>query len=118
MQFYACACISATLAQYNPMLRVYVHHALRNACATIRPKCAPGDDCRLSGGRFAQQVPIASVVCLAAYIALTAALACYAKDKGAFITARQRVGQTIRVGQTCDTASMPTVATSAQRCPS
>ena len=33
---------------------------------------------------------------LAAHIAHTAVLVCYAKDKGAFITARQRVGQTIK----------------------
>ena len=124
---YVCMYVYPQLAQCNSMLvhvypqhlhntilclRVYVHHALCNACATMRPKCAPGDDCGLSGGRFTQQVPIASVVCLAAYIALTTALARYAKDKGAFITARQRVGQT------CDTASMHTVTTSAQRCPS
>ena len=55
----------------------------------MRPNCAPGDDCGLSGGRFTQQVPIASVGHLAVYIALTAALVRYAKDKGAFITARQ-----------------------------
>ena len=75
--------------------RVYICHALRNACATTRPKCAPGDNCGLSGDKFAQQVPIASVGSLAAYVALTAALARYAKDTGAFITAKQRVGQTI-----------------------
>ena len=34
--------------------------------------------------------------CLAAYVALTAALVRYAKDKRAFITARQRVRQTIK----------------------
>ena len=54
-----------------------------------------GNDCGLTGGQFAQQVLIASVSSLAAYIARTAALARYAKDKGAFITAKQRVGQTI-----------------------
>ena len=72
MQFYACVCISATLVQYNPML-VYVYPSrLHNACTTTRSKCAPGDNCGLSGGRFAQQVPIASY--LTAYIGLTAAL--------------------------------------------
>ena len=54
-----------------------------------------GDDCGLSGGRFTQQVTIATFG-LAAYIALTAALVRYAKDKGAIIIARQRVGQTIK----------------------
>ena len=98
MQFYACVCMSVML------------------CAMLaqqRGQNLPrgGDDCGLSGGRFAQQVTIASAGRLVAYIALTAALARYAKDKGAFITTRQRLGQTIK-----DTASMHTDATSAWRC--
>ena len=97
MQFYACVCMSVML------------------CAMLarqRGQNVPrGDNCGLSGNRFAQKVTIASVGRLAAHIAFTAALAHYAKDKGAFITARQRLGQTIK-----DTASMHTDATSAWRC--
>ena len=82
MQFYARVCISVTFAQ-----------CLRNN----EVKCAPG-------GRLQavwRQVCTASANCklfgrLAAYIALTAALMRYAKDKGAFISIRQRVGQTIK----------------------
>ena len=97
MQFYACVCISTTLVQYNPMFVHVYPLCLCNACTTTKPKCAPwGDDCGLSGGRFAQQATIASFGGLAAYIALTAALVCYAKDKRAFITTRQRVEQTIK----------------------
>ena len=74
--------------------------------------------CGLSVERVAQQEPIASY--LAAWLltqsALNAALVRYAKDKGAFITVRQRVGQTIL--RICDTANMHMDATSAQRCPS
>ena len=73
------------LAQYNPML-VYVYPSCLRNEAKMRPG---GDDCGMSGGRFAQQVTIASFGPLAAHIALTAALVRYAKDKGAFITARQ-----------------------------
>ena len=52
IDFYACVCVSAMLAQYNPVLaRVYPLH-LCNACATTRPKRAR-DNCGLSGGRFA-----------------------------------------------------------------
>ena len=72
---------------------LYSRMYIRHACAMLaqqRGKNAPrGDDCGLSGGRFAQQMTIASFGCLAAYVALTAALVRYAKDKGAFITARQ-----------------------------
>ena len=35
-------CISATLVQYNPMLVHVYSLRLRNACATMRPKCASG----------------------------------------------------------------------------
>ena len=82
IQSYARACISVMLAQ-----------CLHNNKAKMRPV---GDNCGLSGGRFAQQATIASFGGLAAYIALTAALVCYAKDKRAFITTRQRVEQTIK----------------------
>ena len=71
MQFYACACISVMLC---------------TMLAQQRGQNVPrGDNCGLSGGRFAQQVTIASAGRLAVYIALTAALAHHAKDKGAFI---------------------------------
>ena len=90
-------CISTTLAQYNPMFAHVYPSRLCNACTATRPKCAPG------GRLWAvwSQVCTASADCklfghLADYIALTAALAHYAMDKGAFITARQRVGQTIK----------------------
>ena len=56
------------LAQYNPMLAYVYPSRLHNACTTTRPKCARGDDCGLSGGRFAQQETIASVGHLAARI--------------------------------------------------
>ena len=75
MQFYAPVCKSITLRQC-----LHIDEA---------KMCPRGDDCRLSGGRFTQQVMIASFSRLAAYIALSAALVRYAKDKGAFITARQ-----------------------------
>ena len=68
----------------------------------------------MSGGRFAQQVTIASFGRLTAYVALTSALERCAKDKGTFITARQRVGQTTK---DYATKSMHTAA-SARRCPS
>ena len=42
MQFYACVCISATLAQSNPMLTYVCPSCLGNYCAIQWPKCAPG----------------------------------------------------------------------------
>ena len=44
MQFYACVCISATIAQYNPMLEYVCPSRLCNYCTIQWPKCAPGDD--------------------------------------------------------------------------
>ena len=90
-----CVCIRNACA-----IQSYVHVCISvMLCAMLAQQQGQnvprGDNCGLSGGKFAQQVPIASVGRLAAYVALTAVLARYAKDKGAFITARQRVGQTI-----------------------
>ena len=87
-----------------------IHVSVRHACARTRPKRAPG----VTGGKFAQQVTIASFGRLAAYVALTTAVVRCAKDKGTFITARQRVGQTTK---DYATKSMHTAA-SARRCPS
>ena len=44
MQFYACVCISATLAQYNPMLPYVYPSRLHNYCTIQWPKCATRDD--------------------------------------------------------------------------
>ena len=89
IQSYARVCISVTLAQclHNNETKLHL---------------GGGDNCGLSRGRFTQQVTIASFGhWLLNYIALTAALVrytkeYYTKDKGAFITARQRVGQIIK----------------------
>ena len=43
-QFYACECVFATLAQYNPMLAYVCPSRLCNYCTIQWPKCAPGDD--------------------------------------------------------------------------
>ena len=44
MQFYSCVCISATLAQYNPMFAAYVCPSrLCNYCTIQWPKCAWDD---------------------------------------------------------------------------
>ena len=77
---------------------LYVYPScLCNVFAATRPKCAPGkENYGLSGGRFTQQVTIASFGSLAAYIAVTAALVRYAKDNEGLITTTQRVGQTCK----------------------
>ena len=87
MQFYAFVCISATLAQYNSMLMYYV------LCISVTlAQCLRNNEVKMCPkGRLQsvwKQVRTASANCklfgcLAAYIALTAALVCYAKDKGA-----------------------------------
>ena len=43
MQFFACVCISATLAQYNPML-AYVCPTLVQLLRNSMAKMCPGDD--------------------------------------------------------------------------
>ena len=42
MQFYAYVCISATFAQYNPLLAYVWPSRLRNYCTIQWPKCARG----------------------------------------------------------------------------
>ena len=42
MEFYASVCISATLAQYNPMLAYVCLSRLCNYCTILWPKCAQG----------------------------------------------------------------------------
>ena len=44
IQFYACVCIPAMLAQYNPMLAYVCLSRLCNYCAIQWSKCVPGDD--------------------------------------------------------------------------
>ena len=44
MQFYACVCISTTLAQYNPMLAYVYPSPLRNYYTIPWPKCARAPD--------------------------------------------------------------------------
>ena len=43
MQFYSCVCISATLAQYNPMRAYVCPSRLCNYCTIQWPKCALDD---------------------------------------------------------------------------
>ena len=90
------------LAQCNSMLvfvpnNIYIQQQL---CNTILAQCLCNNEVKMRPGVGATagclgQVRTASDNCkfwpLAAYIALTAALVRYGKDKGAFITARQRV---------------------------
>ena len=63
MKFYACVCVSATLAHYNPICSCI---SGRHTCAMLvqqRGQNEPlGDDCELSGGRFTEQVPIVHFV--------------------------------------------------------
>ena len=42
MQFYACVCISASLAQYNPMLAYVCPSRLHNYCTIQWPNVPPG----------------------------------------------------------------------------
>ena len=44
MLFYACVCVSAMLAQYNPILAYVCLSCLHTYCAIQWPKYAPGDD--------------------------------------------------------------------------
>ena len=96
MQFYACVCISTTLVQYNPIL-VYVYPScLFNACSEDEVKMCPGGRLRAVW----RQVCTASADYklfghLSANVALNAALVHYDKDNGAFITARERVSQSV-----------------------